>query len=196
MSELSTLTADERTALADCEETIERGRVVFLEVGQALLTIRDRRLYRETHPTFEAYCRDRWRITASAAYQKIDVARVSTVVEISNARQARELAPLLREPDRLRRVYDRAAEQAGGQPTAQQLRAERVRVQFAEPADAPPPSPTGVSRGDRVTAHIVKRLLLGNLEQLRPLVGLLSAEDREALARELRAFSRLLDRAS
>jgi hypothetical protein len=31
--------------------------------GTALLEVRDRRLYRETHATFEDYCRERWRFS-------------------------------------------------------------------------------------------------------------------------------------
>ena len=46
--------------LAECEAVIERGQQTFIEVGQALMEIRDSRLYRETHATFEAYCNERW----------------------------------------------------------------------------------------------------------------------------------------
>ena len=35
----------------------------FGEVARALLEIRDKRLFRRTHPTFAAYCRDRWQLT-------------------------------------------------------------------------------------------------------------------------------------
>ena len=47
-------------SLPELERVIERGQQTFIEVGRALLEIRDRRLYRETHATFEAYCRERW----------------------------------------------------------------------------------------------------------------------------------------
>jgi hypothetical protein len=35
----------------------------FYEAGKALRELRDRRLYRSTHPTFEGYCRDRFGFT-------------------------------------------------------------------------------------------------------------------------------------
>ena len=54
------LTTAESKTLADHESTIERGLKTFYAVGNALLAIRDDRLYRQTHKTFEAYCRDRW----------------------------------------------------------------------------------------------------------------------------------------
>ena len=44
------------------------------ERGQALRNIHDWRLYRETHATFEAYCRDRWNIGRAYAYKLIGCA--------------------------------------------------------------------------------------------------------------------------
>ena len=44
------LTTVERFELTKCEATIGRGLTTFVDVGLALLAIRDRRLYRETHP--------------------------------------------------------------------------------------------------------------------------------------------------
>ena len=70
-------------------------------VGQALLEIRDARLYRETHGSFEAYLDERWGVSRSRGYQLIDAARVtkalSTGVDLdppANEAQARALVPL------------------------------------------------------------------------------------------------------
>jgi len=54
------LTIAEASALARHESMIERGRSTFIEVGRALLKIRDGRLYRQGYGTFEEYCQDRW----------------------------------------------------------------------------------------------------------------------------------------
>ena len=70
------LDATERAALTDCEATIERGLQTFVEVGTALLTIRDRRLYRAQYKTFEDYCQERWGMSRPRAYQMIDAAAV------------------------------------------------------------------------------------------------------------------------
>ena len=56
----STITTLEIAELQRCEETIQRGLHTFVEVGNALLTIRDKRLYQEQWATFEDYCRERW----------------------------------------------------------------------------------------------------------------------------------------
>ena len=54
------LSIDERNELERCEVVIKQGLETFIEVGQALLTIREKRLYRLEFGTFEDYCRDRW----------------------------------------------------------------------------------------------------------------------------------------
>jgi hypothetical protein len=38
--------------VAECEAVLQRGLATFIEVGAALLRIRDGRLYRDTHKTF------------------------------------------------------------------------------------------------------------------------------------------------
>jgi hypothetical protein len=81
MGAASELTAPERQRLAELEAVIERGLDTFAEVGRALLEIRDARLYRETHATFEAYLRERWGMSRQRGYQLMDAARVSTIVD-------------------------------------------------------------------------------------------------------------------
>ena len=50
------LTIPERKALRRCEKIIVKGAAEFIRVGLALREIRDHKLYRETHSTFEDYC--------------------------------------------------------------------------------------------------------------------------------------------
>lgn len=63
--------------LADRESVIEQGLNTFLEVGQALLAIRDERLYRESYDTFEEYCNTRWAMSRSRAYQVMAAAQIT-----------------------------------------------------------------------------------------------------------------------
>jgi hypothetical protein len=72
----SPLSTTEATVLADCERVIERGQRVFLDTANALATIRDGRLYRATHDTFEAYCKHRWKIGRNYANKQIAAAKV------------------------------------------------------------------------------------------------------------------------
>jgi phage N-6-adenine-methyltransferase len=94
---LETLTV-QRT-LEQCESVIERGLNTFVEVGSALMEIRDSRLYQTTHATFEDYCRERWGLARSTAYQLIDafavVENVRNCGQIpQNESQARPLTSL------------------------------------------------------------------------------------------------------
>ena len=111
----------QRTAstLEQLERVIEGGLQTFVEVGLALLDIRDRRLYRLGHATFEDYCQKRWDFTYQRANQLIDAAKVAgalttTVVKApTNEAQARALAPLLRtEPEAIPVVWQEVQEEA------------------------------------------------------------------------------------
>ncbi len=65
------LSLAEQQELTRHEATIERQAKSFAELGAALKAIRDDRLYKQTHQTFEAYCRERWGLTASYARYQI-----------------------------------------------------------------------------------------------------------------------------
>jgi len=81
------LTNTERGTLQHCEAEIQRGLESFVEVGTALMRIRDGRLYRDGFETFEAYCEQKWNLSRPRAYQLIEaseaVRAVSTNVDIS-----------------------------------------------------------------------------------------------------------------
>lgn len=71
------LAASEQARLMELERVVSSGLAVFMEVGAALLEIRDSRLYQATHRTFEVYCRDRWHISRKRAYQLINAASIA-----------------------------------------------------------------------------------------------------------------------
>lgn len=75
------LTTAEKTRLAELEELIERGKKTFLEVGMALLSIREEKLYRPL--TFEKYCKERWGFNSQRARQLMSAVETSTRVPIS-----------------------------------------------------------------------------------------------------------------
>lgn len=118
------LTTAEAEVLADCEETISHGLQTFVEVGTALSLIRDNRLYRTDHATFEAYCQDRWQLSRPRAYELMTAATaVSGMPDTdrpANARQAVELARVP-EPERAD-VWQKANENTDGKPTAAAIR--------------------------------------------------------------------------
>jgi phage N-6-adenine-methyltransferase len=103
------LTDSEAGRLADCEAVIERGLATFVDVGTALLEVRDSRLYRAQYATFEAYCAERWGLSTRHSNRLIQAAQVvghlGPMGPIpTNERQARELAGLA--PYEQRIVWD------------------------------------------------------------------------------------------
>ncbi len=69
LDELGELSDDEQSDRLHLERKVERA---FYEAGSSLAEIRNRRLYRNTHPTFEEYCRDRFAFSRRRPYQLIE----------------------------------------------------------------------------------------------------------------------------
>lgn len=60
----------------ECEEIIRKGLNSFVDVGKALLKIKNEKLYRENYESFSEYCRARWNLGASRVYQLINASHV------------------------------------------------------------------------------------------------------------------------
>lgn len=133
------LTCLEREDLDKLEAVVNRGLSTFVEVGRALLAIRDRRLYRESHPTFEDYCLAQWTMTRThanrliGAFQVVEnLAPIGATVPANEA-QARTLTGL--PPEQQREVW-REATATGEQPTAASLADLVARAKASLPPDA------------------------------------------------------------
>ena len=130
------LSSEEEGALTRCERVIDAGKETFLQVGAALAEIRDGRLYRAEHKTFEEYCQVRhgWTrrhanhvIAASAVTRELaNAADLGTRVPKSipsSTFQARPLAALPTAEARAE-AWGEAEERAGGNaPTGRQVQA-------------------------------------------------------------------------
>jgi hypothetical protein len=66
------LTNTELHDLGVCERAVDNLSTARWLAGKALQSIRDRKLYRHTHSTFEEYVQDRWEMSERAAYQTIE----------------------------------------------------------------------------------------------------------------------------
>lgn len=134
------LTPVEAASLAEHEAVIERGLATFVEVGNALLAIRDQREYRAQYATFEDYCQQRWGFTRDFAYKTIRAAEVATglvdhgLQSPATERQARELARIPEE--RRAEVWQQTLERTDGKPTA-----AAIRETYAPPAPEPASEP-------------------------------------------------------
>ncbi len=112
------------------EAVIERGLGTFVEVGEALMAIRDGRQYRDAdYSDFDTYCRERWGMSRTQSDRLITASDVvSTLAPIGatpqTESQARALAPLRDDPEAMAEVMADVAAQVeaeGGRVTAEKI---------------------------------------------------------------------------
>ena len=142
------LTKSEQAELARLCKVVDEGLSSFLAVGTALVEINEKRLYRQSHETFEAFVRERWGITRQRAYQLMEAAEIKSEMstsglhqeiadEITSERQLRELSRVGTEA--LPEVVERVAEKCkadGVKPTAKVIR-EVVNESLGKPDPKP-----------------------------------------------------------
>lgn len=125
----------ERSELANHEAVIERGIGTFVEVGNALLAIREGKLYRSDYGTFEEYCRERWGMSKSHANRLISAADVMENLAPLGVKPVgeREVRPLTSlGPEVQREAWQRAVETApDGKVTAGHV--QRVVEEMTRP---------------------------------------------------------------
>ncbi|AYF72991.1 hypothetical protein D7D52_02905 [Nocardia yunnanensis] len=92
------LSRSETEQLEVCESSIDALRVAFWTAGRALQIVRDGRLYRADHATFDDYVEKRWDMQRSYAHKLIRAwplaARLHPVAPSINEGQIRELLPI------------------------------------------------------------------------------------------------------
>lgn len=123
IEETAPLSPEERQELGQLEEKIDFGLKAYHEAGLALQQILKKRLYREFHPSFFAYCEKRWGISRRKAYYLIQAAKVvenlctigapqNFTILPENERQARELVglPAQKQPEIWKKVVETAPE--------------------------------------------------------------------------------------
>lgn len=104
--------------LRQLEKVIENDIDAWVRIGAALLEIRDDKLYKETHPTLEAWAREKFNISRVHAYRLIDATRSREVLVThgvqrlpANERQIRHITKL--EPEVQVRAWNDAVKLAG-----------------------------------------------------------------------------------
>lgn len=124
-----TLATAERSELEQCEEVIREGLAHFLAVGNALVKIRDARLYRAEFATFEDYCKERWGISRPRAYELMgasetigELSAIADTSSIANEAQARELRRIA-QAEGIQQAAEVLASIEDGNVTAKAIRA-------------------------------------------------------------------------
>jgi N6-adenosine-specific RNA methylase IME4 len=142
------------------ERIVERGITTFVEVGQALGEIRDRRLYRDSgFRSFEIYVRRRWSLEVRHANQTIAASavqsRLSTMAPQSDLilpKNERQIRPLTQLPDEQWRpcwqeVVETAKRDGDGVPIVTAKHVEKVAKRYRHGVTGATPAPlTGTYR--------------------------------------------------
>lgn len=163
MTTALSLTIEQRAELQRCERVIQSGLETFELVGNALLSVRDSKLYRETHDDFEHYCRDKWSMSKRHANRMVGaaeaVANLGPVGPRPTAeRQVRPLTEL--QPEQQREAWTAAVEASDGKPTAKHVEAavEEIKARDAEPIKTSAPPIIPPSRGLTIAEGVIDAL--------------------------------------
>ena len=123
------LTSEEAADFERLKKTVHDGLRTFVEVGAALMEIRERKLYLATCSTFEAFVQVEFHMSRSYAYRNI--AAAETVAMLSpmgdteaplpdSERTARPLTTL--PPEQQQEAWAEAVEESDGKPTAKDVK--------------------------------------------------------------------------
>jgi hypothetical protein len=134
-SSLEPITLAESQRLIALERIIEAGKQTFLEVGTALLEIRDSRLYKCDFKTFQDYCIYKWGFSKTYANNLIEGAFTvkqlppNLTTTVVNERQARTLAKVPKEEREAVLMTATATAKAESRPmTANDIKHATVRA--------------------------------------------------------------------
>lgn len=128
---LTALTFQEENDLAEYEATIAQHIEGALLCADALAAIRDRKLYRKTHKTFENYCQARWQFSARRARQILLAHETAQIAGAEPGTPESHLRPLVGlPPEQIKAVWTEATKTApGGRITAAHVKATREKRQ-------------------------------------------------------------------
>jgi hypothetical protein len=150
MAEVEVLTGEivdplddaEYAELERLETTISSGLTAFIDVGNALAEIKEKRLYRQYHSSFDAYCRNQWDMGKSKAYALIQAAALTEELSgipdtplPANPAQAEALAPLAGDPEAAAAAMQAAS--ADGPATAKKI-ADEAEKRAPKPGPSEP----------------------------------------------------------
>lgn len=161
MDDRTALTTAETQELEDLEAVVSNGMGSFVEVGTALLAIRDKRLWRGVAESFQGFCQVRWGFSRRRANQLIEASEIVGTLGAKNGDGATsngdpgKILPAndfqvraLKDtpPEKRKEVWDKAVETAPkdketGKPKPTAAHVKRVVKEETKPDAAPVPAP-------------------------------------------------------
>jgi len=134
------LTTTERQELDKLSVVVRKCIGTFVVVGKALKRIRDGKLYRETHATFEEWCRDEYDLSMALAHRQIAASEIFELLSPRGETVVSEfmLRPLARfKPQLIKAIWARALELSGTKGADGQAKVSAVTVAAAASELAP-----------------------------------------------------------
>jgi hypothetical protein len=133
------LKIDKKKLLVECEITIRKGVKQFIAVGQALLTVRTKRLYRlKGYKTFQKYLTKEWGITRQHASRLVLAFRLEKYLSPNGDKQVLESEGMARRFGRLSQAQQEEIKKriAEGANIKEEIeKAEKVATKPKQPSD-------------------------------------------------------------
>lgn len=175
---IGSMSLSEQKRRDQLEKIIKNGLAEYRAVGTALAEMRDKKLYRSTHKTFEAYCASLWGFTGRRGRQLMDAAELADTVEqvaIEAGEKPEQIVPKtegaarsLRE--QIREIAPTLADKAVEDFTAEDRKVVRLAVMTKNRADS--------DREQRTESDQALRLKIGSLgEKMKKLASRLDDAD-------------------
>lgn len=141
---MEVLQQNERLLLSTYESIVKKGRDSFIEVGNALMRIRDGRLYRETHNRFEDYCQEKWELSKRYVNRLVAASEIAEEMgpmgpKPKSERQVRPLAELETKEERAdawKEAVETAPKDKSGEPVVTAKHVAEVVERRAPRSDA------------------------------------------------------------
>lgn len=148
----------ERDELQKYERIVDVKMKDFVEVGSALMAIQEKRLYRETHKTFDKYCEDRFGVSRQHAYSLMaasdchrnlsDISDKTAKILPRNHAQAKAIVDVADDKEQQQQVWIEVVKKAGDKPiTAKMI--EDVADEILPPKTDKKPKPAPVEPVER-----------------------------------------------
>jgi hypothetical protein len=127
------------------EDVIERGMQTFMEVGQALKEIKDKKLWKPEYASFDDYSYQRWDWTprrSNMMIRAVETVKILGPPFPANEAICRELAKVIEQDPELGRAAWAAFISENPNPTAKETKAFLRNFLREEPSARPAPQPT------------------------------------------------------
>jgi hypothetical protein len=185
-------TPAEEIEFQECETIVRQGWAHFTQVGEALVRIRDKKLYKNEYHSFEFYCRERWGFGRSQGSRYIGAALVQqnlgTIPGIPMPESEAQIRPLIGLPTELAQqawLNALSWSRDGYVPARLVKRAVRQVLKTEQPAV------TAESHANKQQRYRLRQSVRTDFQELLTL--LVGGAERDVLIAKVQEIQRLLE---